>query len=321
MKRQTKYILNNDLQYIAETNTLRQKLKKSLPSLIIGMFIAVISLFVVTRYIESPQVKRLKTKNDQLTYGLQVLNDEMIDVRKKLNYLASTEDSVYRVILGEKPVSSEIRESGLGGNINPLPNFTKYPEIVKKSANDLKDILAQTKTTNQTYVNTLILAKKNRNELNYIPAIMPIENKDLRRTGSGFGQRFHPILKIWRMHEGIDFIASTGTPVFATAQGTIARRRYSATFGKYVVVDHGNGIETYYAHLSGYNVKKGDIVKRGAVVGYVGNTGLSAGPHLHYEVHVNKKEMDPVNYFFNDLTPEQFEKIKLQANSISNALD
>jgi murein DD-endopeptidase MepM/ murein hydrolase activator NlpD len=150
---------------------------------------------------------------------------------------------------------------------------------------------------------------------------MPIYNEDLKLIGAGFGMRMHPILNIYRMHEGIDFFASTGTAVFATADGVVTDARESETFGKVVEIDHGYGLTTLYAHLNGFKVRKGQLVKRGDVIGEVGNTGLSSGEHLHYEVHVNGKEVDPVNYFFKDLSPEEYRKVVAIAQAYERSMD
>lgn len=151
-----------------------------------------------------------------------------------------------------------------------------------------------------------------------MPAIQPIKNDDLRRFASGFGMRIDPILKVRKMHYGSDFSAQQGTPIFATADGTISRTRKSNTgLGWNVKIDHGYGFETVYGHMSRFAVKPGDKVKRGQVIGYVGNTGKSTAPHLHYEVHVNGKAKNPVFYFYQDLDAEKFDEI-LRLSSIEN---
>ena len=155
----------------------------------------------------------------------------------------------------------------------------------------------------------------------HLPAIMPVSNKDLSYTGSGFGMRFHPILRINRMHEGLDFIAPAGSEVFATADGVVANARVSGTFGNIIEIDHGFGYRTLYAHLQAFNVKAGETVKRGQVIAWVGNTGLSAGTHLHYEVHFKGREIDPVHYFFNDLSSQEYEQIIKLASEHKTSLD
>ena len=150
---------------------------------------------------------------------------------------------------------------------------------------------------------------------------MPIANDDLLLTGSGFGMRLHPILKIYRMHEGMDFFAYIGTDVFATADGIVKDVRISETFGKVIEIDHGFGILTLYAHLNAFNVKEGQRVKRGNIIGQVGNTGMSSGQHLHYEVHIDGKEVDPVNYYFQDLSPAEYRKVVAIAQAYEMSMD
>ena len=151
-----------------------------------------------------------------------------------------------------------------------------------------------------------------------IPAIQPVANKDLSRMASGFGTRIHPIYKTRKFHAGMDFSAKTGTPIYATGDGKIEKvRRSRRGYGNHVIINHGFGYKTLYAHMSKYTVKKGQKIKRGDVIGYVGNTGTSVAPHLHYEVHKNGKKINPVNFYYNDLTPEQYERM-LEISSQSN---
>lgn len=155
------------------------------------------------------------------------------------------------------------------------------------------------------------LASEKEEMLRSIPAIMPISNKDLTRTASGWGYRIHPIYKIRRFHYGMDFTAPTGTEVYSTGDGTIAGIKSSKRgLGNHIIIDHGFGYQTVYAHLDRFNkLRVGQKVKRGDVIGFVGSTGLSTAPHLHYEVHLNGKKVDPVNYYFNDLSPEEYERM------------
>jgi murein DD-endopeptidase MepM/ murein hydrolase activator NlpD len=161
-----------------------------------------------------------------------------------------------------------------------------------------------------SYDEIIDLARNKEKMLASIPAIQPISNKDLTRTASGWGYRIHPIYKIRKFHYGMDFTAPTNTEVYSTGDGTIevlnkSRRGY----GNKIIVNHGFGYKTLYAHLNSFNVKQGQKVKRGDVIGYVGSTGLSTAPHLHYEVHLNNKKVNPVNYYFNDLTPEEYDRM------------
>ena len=160
-----------------------------------------------------------------------------------------------------------------------------------------------------SYDEVVELALSREEQLSSLPAIMPISNKDLTRTASGWGYRIHPIYKISKFHYGMDFTAPTGTEVYATADGTIERMQRSRRgYGNVLVINHGYGYKTLYAHLNDFNnARIGRKVKRGDVVAFVGSTGLSTAPHLHYEVHLNGKKVNPVNYYFEDLTAEEYD--------------
>jgi murein DD-endopeptidase MepM/ murein hydrolase activator NlpD len=154
------------------------------------------------------------------------------------------------------------------------------------------------------------MAKNKEKMLASIPAIQPISNKNLKRIASGFGYRIHPVYKTWRMHTGMDFTAPIGTPIYATGDGVVIKPKSRMSgYGKVVVVDHGYGYKTLYAHCSKIIVRPGQKVKRGQIIGYVGNTGISTGPHVHYEVLKNDRPVNPVNYFYQDLSPEEYEKV------------
>ena len=153
-----------------------------------------------------------------------------------------------------------------------------------------------------------------------IPAIQPVSNKELRRIASGFGYRYHPIYKTLRMHTGMDFSAPRGTPIYATGNGKVKSTKRKSGYGKTCVVDHGFGYKTLYGHMSKIIVKRGQKVKRGEIIGYVGSTGTSTSPHLHYEVRINDKPVNPVHYFFNDLSPEEYEKVIEISSRINQSL-
>ena len=162
------------------------------------------------------------------------------------------------------------------------------------------------------------MANNKENLIAAIPAIQPIYNKDLRRVASGYGMRIDPFLKVRRMHYGLDFSVKKGTPIYATADGEVVIIKSSfGGLGKHIYLDHGNGYRTVYAHLNKFNVKKGQKVKRGELIAYSGNTGRSTSPHLHYEVHKNGEKINPINFFFNDLTPSQYEEV-IRIASIEN---
>jgi murein DD-endopeptidase MepM/ murein hydrolase activator NlpD len=220
-------------------------------------------------------------------------------------------ENKYRTIFETEPLPSSYRNGGIGGvnRYQELEGFSNS-ELVIETAKKLDRIRKKIYVQSESFDELIAYAKEKEEMLSSIPAIQPISNRDLKRTASGFGYRIHPIYKITKFHSGMDFTAPTGTDVFATGNGVIkevksARRE----LGNHIIVDHGFGFETVYAHLNGFNVRAGQKVKRGDVIGFVGSTGLSTAPHLHYEVHVNGKAVDPALYYFNDLTPDEYERM------------
>jgi len=226
-------------------------------------------------------------------------------------HLQETDDNLYRTIFETEPLPSSYREGGIGGvnRYQELEGFSNS-ELVIETARKLDGIRKKVYAQSQSFDELIAYAREKEEMLGSIPAIQPLSNKDLKRTASGFGYRIHPIYKISKFHSGMDFTAPTGTDVYATGNGVIkevksARRE----LGNHIIVDHGFGYQTVYGHLNGFNVRVGQKVKRGDVIGFVGSTGLSTAPHLHYEVLVNGAQVDPALYYFNDLTPEEYERM------------
>lgn len=260
----------------------------------------------------------LRSRNKDLQEQYKRLSVRLGVISSKLSAVEVKDDSLYRSLLGVSPLDPTVRKAGRGGHSGTSAEF---PAVIKNTAAQIEKLESRMMIEEKSLLKLAEYAARNQERMIHLPAIMPVSNKDLSYTGSGFGLRYHPILKIRRMHKGIDFIAPTGTEVYATAGGTISSSRISGTFGNVVEIDHGYGYHTLYAHLKRSNVKKGQEVKRGEVIGWVGNTGLSAGTHLHYEVHVKGKEVDPVQYFFDDLSVEQYQEIITKANSFEASLD
>ncbi|MBT6236542.1 MAG: M23 family metallopeptidase [Bacteroidetes bacterium] len=238
-------------------------------------------------------------------------------MQEQLDELAKMDDDVYREIFGADPISDDLRKAGTGGvdkytALEQLKNGKDLSELHSK----LDNMGAQYKVQEDSYNKLIKMAKNKSKMLASIPAIQPIPNKNLRRIASGFGYRLDPIYKTRKMHKGLDFSAPTGTKVYATGDAVVKRvknRRWG--YGKHIVLDHGYGYATLYGHLSRTNVRVGQKVKRGQLIGLVGSTGKSTGPHLHYEVHKNGSAVNPVGYFYNDLTSDQYEEIlKLSSN-------
>ncbi len=318
-----KYIYDPEsLTYIEVDVTLKDKAKKFLPFVLVGLFVGIAVYIITALGFHTPKEKLQAEKIDVLENNQNILNDRIKYANETLSELIAFDDSVYRTVLGAKPLSKEVRMAGIGG-VNRYENLEqsgKYEEVVELFKN-LDKVIAKMEVQKSSYSSLLKKAEVNIDRLKHLPAIIPIANWNLKRIGSGFGMRFHPILNRYRMHEGIDFIASKGTPIFASADGVIQSARHSDSFGNVIEINHGYGLVTLYAHMSKFNVKRGEKVVRGQIIGLTGNTGLSAGPHLHYEVHLRNKEVDPVSYFFKDLTAKEYETVVARAQSMKTSME
>lgn len=318
-----RYIYDSEsLTYIQIDVTLKERAKKYLPYVLVGLFMGLTVYIVTAVGFSTPKEKLQAEKINVLENNQNLLNDRIKYANETLTDLIAFDDSVYRTVLGAKPLSKEVRKAGTGGvnKYEVLEQAGKYEEVVE-SFKQLDRVIAKMEVQKSSYAILLEKAELNVIRLKHLPAIIPIANWDLNRIGSGFGMRFHPILNRYRMHEGIDFIAHKGTPIFSSADGVIKSTRVSDSFGKVIEIDHGYGLVTLYAHLSKIDVKRGQKVTRGQVVGLTGNTGLSKGPHLHYEVHMHNKEVDPVSYFFKDLTAKEYEAVVARAKSMKTTME
>jgi len=278
---------------------------------------------VFSAFFDTPKEKGLKRENEQLKLQYEILNKRFDLVENTLQDLQQRDNNIYRVIFETDPIPSSVRKAGYGGSerYKKLRNLNNS-ELVIKTSKRLDKLSKQLYVQSTSYDQIINMADNKEEMLSSIPAIMPVSNEDLTRTASGYGWRIHPIYKIKKFHEGMDFTASTGTEVYATGEGVVETVKQSYRgYGKRVVIDHGFGYKTRYAHLADFNVRKGQKVKRGDVIGYVGNSGLSTAPHLHYEVEKGGEKINPVHYYFNDLTPEQYEKMIFISRNSGQSFD
>lgn len=274
-------------------------------------FGCVLFLFCIY-FFDSPEEKSLKRENQQLLSQYELMNDKLSQIERVLEDVQMRDENIYRVVYEADSIPSSVRKAGFGGinRYEGLENLTNS-EIVIETARRLDVISKQLYVQSVSFDEIVSLAKRNEELIKCIPAIMPINNKDLTRTASGWGWRIHPIYKIKKFHEGMDFSAPTGTEIYATGDGVVVdvKTSYSG-YGKHIRVDHGFGYLTLYAHLNDFNVKKGQKVKRGEIIGYCGSTGTSTAPHLHYEVHHKNKKVNPQFYYFQeDLTSEEYDRM------------
>ena len=276
-------------------------------------------VIVFFQFFDSPKEKRLKSEIENLVLQYDILSKKMTQIDLVLDDIQHRDDNIYRVIFEADPIPSSIRKAGFGGvnRYKDIRNFSNA-ELVIEAAKKVDKLSKQLYIQSKSFDEVIDLAKNKADMLASIPAIQPIANKDLGRVASGYGYRIHPIYKTRKLHTGMDFTAPQGTPIYATGDGKIAKvRRSRRGYGNHVIVDHGYGYQTLYAHMTKYIVYRGQKVKRGEIIGYVGSTGTSVAPHLHYEVIKNKRKINPVNYYYNDLSPEEYEKM-LEISSQNN---
>ena len=288
----------------------------------LAAFILLISYYSIPK-IESPKEKkyRLELENMELQYKL--LNNKMNIQQEVLDQIAERDNSIYRLYFEAKPIDSEERKAGFGGvnRYNVYDGF-ENSELIKETYQRVDQIAKQIAIQSKSLDEIAELAKEKESLLASIPAIQPVRNEDLKRMASGFGFRSDPFTKVRKMHKGMDFTAPRGTPVFASGDGVVIRAdNRSSGYGKHIRVDHGYGYKTLYAHLHKYNVKKGRKVKRGDVIGFVGSTGRSQAPHLHYEVRKDGRHINPINFYYGNLTPEEFAILLEKSRQENQSLD
>lgn len=285
--------------------------------------IGVISVIIAFKYFDSPKEKQLRHELEKMENQYDLLNKRMDNLSLVLADLEDRDDNIYRAIFETDSIPDDIRHSGFGGADRYLDLQGYSEEKLMIQATQRMDMLAkQMYIQSKSYDEVIKLAENKEKLLSSIPAIMPISIKDLKGTPSGFGYRTHPIYKIVKMHTGMDFNAAVGTPIYATGDGIVERADGEASgYGNHVIINHGFGYETLYAHMSEIKVQVGQEVKRGEVIGKVGSTGTSSGPHCHYEVIRNGNKINPVSYYFLDLSPVEYQNIIKQSSQSNQSFD
>lgn len=307
-----KYKFNPEsLKYDEINQSFRDKFLNFLGYFSTSMVLAVVYFLVFSYFFDLPKEKILKREVNKLTLQYEILNKQLDHVGNVLADIQNRDDNIYRVVFNADPIPKSIRTAGFGG-VNRYSELEGYwnSEIIIETTRRLDILKKQLYVQSTSYDEIINLALNKEDMLACIPSIQPVAIRDARRIGGYFGMRLHPILKIRRHHDGIDFSAPTGTDVYATGNGVVVRvvnSRRRTDYGTYIEIDHGYGYRTLYAHLDKTLVKQGQQVKRGDVVGLVGNTGMSTAPHLHYEIKRNNRPIDPINYFYGDLSPEEFD--------------
>ena len=283
----------------------------------------ILGFVVLTPVFESPKEKELKRELEFVKLNEELHNKKIQQLDKILREIQERDNNIYRLYFEVNPIPEEQRKAGFGGvnRYKALEGFDNSEMIIDVTKN--MDILSKQLYVQSKSLDEIVKLAENREDLlAAIPAIQPVKNEDLTRMASGFGWRDDPFTKARKRHWGMDFTAPQGTPVYATGDGVVQRvDQGAAGFGKHIRIDHGYGYVTIYAHLSNYNVKKRQKVKRGDLIGFVGNTGRSKAPHLHYEVIKNGKKINPINFYYGNLSPEEFEAMQKAAQIEGQSLD
>ena len=287
-----------------------------------GIVIGILFLYLFLTFFPSPREKQLLRERASLESQLEVLNSQVDQMQVVMTDLQQRDDNLYRVLFGAEPIPLSVRQ----GAQRKIDYYEQLAQMTNSElAADLalkvdlleKEIYVQAKS----YDEVAQMAKEQEIRMENIPAIQPVMNKDLKRVASGYGMRIDPVYHVRKFHQGMDFTAPTGTEVFATGNAKVEFAGWKQGYGNTVILDHGYGYKTLYAHLYKTLVRKGQKVRRSDIIALVGNTGKSTGPHLHYEVRLNNKPVDPRNYYFYDLSPEEYDQMIQLSNNFGQMLD
>ena len=322
------------VKYYYDTENLayrKIKPKKGQKLGVIALFLLASGLFgflcfvilINTPFFETPKDRLQAREIENMKINYALLNKKMDQVDEVLENVAERDNNLYRVFFNSSPIPEEQRKAGFGG-VNRYKALEGYDnsQLVVSTTRRIdvisKELVIQSKSLDEI----LKLAKEKEKLLVAIPAIQPVKNENLKAMASGFGYRSDPFTKIRKFHAGMDFSAKTGTPIYATGDGVVERADNTASgYGNHIVIRHGFGYETLYGHLSKYKVRAGQKVKRGDVIGYVGSTGRSEAPHLHYEVHKNGELVNPLNFYYGNISAAEFAAISKLANQENQSLD
>jgi murein DD-endopeptidase MepM/ murein hydrolase activator NlpD len=287
-----------------------------------GIVLGIGFLYLFLIFFPSPREKQLLREKATMESQLEVLNSQVDQMQVVMTDLQQRDDNLYRVLFGAEPIPMSVRQ----GAQRKIDYYEQLAQMTNSElAADLtlkvdlleKDIYVQAKS----YDEVAQMAKEQEIRMENIPAIQPVMNKDLKRVASGYGMRIDPVYHVRKFHQGMDFTAPTGTEIFATGNAKVEFTGWKQGYGNTVILDHGYGYKTLYAHLYKSLVRKGQKVRRSDIIALVGNTGKSTGPHLHYEVRLNGKPVDPRNYYFYDLSPEEYDQMIQLSNNFGQMLD
>lgn len=324
MKKIKYYYNNQSLRYEKLVTPLRVKLLRFFAFAGAALFTAFIIVIIVFRFIPSPQLKLSEMKYEKMRQNYEALATQTQNLQNEMTALEKRDNDVYRSIFEANPLPDSARAKLTEKKVEfQKVSAINDDELGNELAKTLNNINARIKYQIGSYNEIEKLIENQTDKLASIPAIQPVSNRDLNRIASGFGMRIDPVYGTPKMHKGLDFTAPQGTPIYATGDGKVKMAGFDESgYGIHVIINNGYGYETLFGHMVRVKVRAGENVKRGEVIGWVGSTGKSTGPHCHYEVHVNGREVDPVYFFYNDLSPEQFDRIlKIASTGSAKSLD
>jgi len=323
MKKIKYYYNTSTLRYEKLETPLRVKVLRIFGFIAAAFVTAVIISFIAFRFIGSPNEKILRNQNERLRDHYGELNDQLKSMQQEMAELEKRDNTVYRAIFEANPIPDSARASALEKQLEITSiERMRDNELVNSIESSLKNLTSRMNMQKVSYTELDELLKNKEQLLAHTPAIQPVSNKDLNRVASGFGYRVDPVYKTIKFHAGLDFAAPQGTPIYATADGTVTTAGNTGNgYGNHVVINHGYGYETLFGHMVRVKARPGQKIRRGEVIGWVGSTGKSTGPHCHYEVHKNSQKMDPVYFFYNDLSPEQYDRLLKLAQTANQSFD
>lgn len=320
-----KYRFNTkSLTYERVRVTFKERFWRLMSYLAIGLVFATITIFLSRQFLPSPSEKKQNRELEALKLQYDLLNKKMAQAEKVLKDLEDRDDNIYRTIFESEPIAKSVRYGGFGGS-DRYSAFESYEnaDLLVSTTERLDRLTKQLYVQSKSFDEVVRLAKSKEKLIASIPAIMPINQKDLAHSvTSGFGWRTHPIYKTQEFHPGMDFAAEQGTPIYATGDGVVeVADNLAQGYGNHVVINHGFGYQTLYGHMSRIKARVGQKVLRGELIGYVGSTGLSTAPHVHYEVIKNNEKVNPINFYYNDLSPEQYQLLVELSKNSSQSFD
>lgn len=316
-----RYIYNKETcayeRYQLKGRSLRNR---ALVILSLSFVLATGGYFTFLKYSKPLDLLEVERRNINLTTAWMLLNYRLAENENKLRVYAEEDDQNYRVILDASPLSQTERQAGVGGAVRKTKEIEQH-KLISQTFDRALHLNNQLTVQNESFDELQKLLDRKLKQWASRPAIQPIDNKDLIKLYTTYGMRLNPVLGIWRPHKALDFKATAGTPIYATGDGVVQVAHYSDSYGNVVYLNHGFDFETRYAHMTHFIVGEGERVKRGQVIGYVGNTGTSAGDHLHYEVLYKGDQINPINFFQRDLSNKEYKKLLELAKNDNTSLD